>query len=550
MHNFLKKLGQFGKIGYEAFFIIGAIGFVVIFFYPPLKYSPIKQGGAGNICVYNPPLTSESFQDEGVTYDLMKKEAPIIGVQVDVHTHLSKKLTIKGKERTVTRTQTEGSISNWNITDETERAKWENVRFVNVTSDVIGGVPGTKYLDIYIKRGAELPKVILDFCKANNADWKGFLSNDRDKSFPPKELDASTITSWTCDPSSIPGSQAACEEIKARPGYQAPTSGKNYLYAYDMNAQEPIMYVKRTNQMPHATINIEGTVYKIVYYGGWESKHLRLETTDPVTGKEIGYRYADPSRLLIAEDPALFLNKRETATDSLQLKAFTPWQIPPAGWWTPECKPAIYLYPKNKMNVNVKVAPQGHFTYTDPVYDMQKGWNVTAYPDGQLTWLDNVYGINSKGEKRPTNSYDYLYYESKIHDSMIEKPTDGYVIAYSDLEQFYRTTLPKLGLNEKETNDYVEYWLEVLPKSDYYFIGLLSEQSVDQIEPMTITPKPDNTLRVRLYYEQLSKEVAEKKMAEIKNPEIKNTFDRDGFTVVEWGGMVKQDKDHPFTCSM
>lgn len=550
MFNFLKRLNTFGKIGYEAFFILGAIGFVVLFFWPPLKYSPIKQGAAGNLCVYNPPLQSETFQDEGVAYDLLKKEAPIIGVQADIHAKVKKQLTIKGKVRSVSRTDAVSSISNWSIDDPVEQTKWHNVRFVDVSSDVLGGVPGTKYFDIYIKRGTTVPKDIISFCTNNKGDWKGFLSNEQNKTFPPKEIDASKISPWTCDGSSIPGSQAACEEIKSRAGYEAPTSGLNYLYAYDANSQEPVAYVKRTNQMPHATITIEGVSYKVVYYGGWESKHVRLETTDPVSGQEIGYRYANPSRLLIAEDPAKFLNKRETATDSLQLKAFTPWQIPPAGWWTPECKPAIYLYPKNKMNVNVKVSPQGHLTYTDPVYDTKKGWNITAYPDSKLTWLDNAYGINSKGEKRASNIYDYLYYESKIHDSMIKKPTDGFIIAYADLESFYRNNLPKMGLNAKETKDYVEYWLNVLPYADYYFIGMLAEKNINQIEPMIITPVPDKTLRVRLYYEALSPENAAKKTITLTKPNLENEFNRSGFSVVEWGGMVKQDKDHPFTCSM
>jgi len=550
MLKFLKRQNTIGKVGYEAFFILGAIGFVVLFFWPPLKYSPIKQGAVGNLCVYNPPLQSETFQDEGASFDLIKKEAPIIGVQADIHAKVKKQLTIKGKMRSVSRTEAVSDISNWSVSDPVEQVKWHNVRFVDVSADVLGGVPGTKYFDIYIKRGTTIPKDVISFCANNKGEWKGFLSNEQNKTFPPKEIDASKVSSWTCDSSSIPGSQAACEAIKAKPGYQAPTSGMNYLYAHDSNSQEPVAYVKRTNQMPHATITIDQTSYKVVYYGGWESKHIRLETTDPVTGQEIGYRYADPSRLLIAEDPAKFLNERQTEKDSLQLKAFTPWQIPPAGWWTPECKPAIYLYPKNKMNVNVKVTPLGHLTYTDPVYDPKKGWNVTAYPDGTLTWLDQVTGINSKGEKRSTNIYDYLYYESKIHDQEINKPSTGYVVAFNDLEDFYQEYLPKMGLNKSETADYIEYWLPILPKSDYYFIGLLSPENVDHIEPLEITPAANSILRVRLYYEALSSIEAVVKAKDLKQPQNMPLFNRAGFTVVEWGGMVKRDKDHPFTCSM
>ncbi len=539
MLNFLEKIGSRGKIGYEAFFIIGAIAFVVIFFWPPLKYSPIKQGSGGSLCVYNPPLTSETYVEDGVNYDLLKKQAPIIGVQASLHTHRARTLVIKGKERKVSQPEGDSGVSNWFTGDGATDPLWHNLRFVDVTDEMLSKPPGTKFFDIYIKRNATIPPGIISYCAGNTVEFKGYLADNFDKSFPPKEIDAATFPEWQC---------GSC---LAQFFASAPRDGKYYLYAYDVDTAEPIRYVKRTGHMPSTSITIDNKSYTVVYYGGWESKHLRLETTDPLSGKNIGYRYANPERLTIPEDPYKFLNTgSQTATASLQLQAFSPFQIAPAGWWTPECKPAIYLYPKNKMNVNVKVAPKGTFTYTDPVYDSKKGWNVTAYPDGKLSWQDNAYGVNSKGEKRQTNIYDYLYYESKIHDSLINKPNEGYVIANNDLYNFYQTTLPKLGLNQKETQDYIEYWTGILPEAEYYFIGLLSKENVDFIEPMSITPQADSTLRVRLYYEALNKTEAEQKMKTLKNPVLSGTFERNGFTVVEWGGMVKQDKDHPFTCSI
>jgi hypothetical protein len=534
--NLKPYINNFGKVGYEMIFILLGIGFVVLFFYPPLKYSPVKTQSINSLCVYNPPLTSDSFQDDGATYDLLKAKAPILGAQVAFHTNNAKKIKIKGKEREVTETFRENNISNWFTGDGVTDPLWKGLRFVDVTEDAPSKPPGTKFFDIYIKRGAQIPPNLLTFCQNNTVEWKGFISDNNNKSFPPREIDASTIAPWT------PGTDPAHNN--------APRNGKYYLYAYDTNNMQPVADVIRRNAMPTSSIVIDGNSYNIVYYGGWESKHLRLETTDPVTGLAIGYRYANPTKLAVPEDPYKFLNETKTATDTLQIQAFTPWQIPPSGWWTPECKPAIYLYPKTTMNINVKVKPTGHLTYTDPIYDESTGWNVKAYPTGKLEWLDNVYGINSKGDKRNTNMYDYLYYESKIHDSMIEKPEEGFVVKYEDLENFYHTTLPQLGLNQKETNDYVEYWINTLPKADYYFIGLLSEQNVNQIEPMQIIPSPDSILRVRLYYEALNESLAQEKIKTVKSSQLITNFNREGFSVVEWGGMVKQDKDHPFTCSM
>jgi len=98
-------------------------------------------------------------------------------------------------------------------------------------------------------------------------------------------------------------------------------------------------------------------------------------------------------------------------------------------------------------------------------------------------------------------------------------------------------------IDAKETKEFKEYWTKALPKSAYYFIGVVPQDNLNIIEPLTISPKQDMTIRVSLYFEALKNPRA------VTQPIIV-TPTRNGFTVVEWGGMVKQDKDHPFTCNM
>lgn len=212
---------------------------------------------------------------------------------------------------------------------------------------------------------------------------------------------------------------------------------------------------------------------------------------------------------------------------NLQLDWIKPIKLPPMGWLTPECKPAIYLYPNDSVQVNVKVEPKGYLTFTDPVYPTG-GWDVLAQPSGQLFSANKFY--------------DYLYYESKIRDSAFNKPEKGFVVEYSQLPSLFSDVLPKLGLNSKETAQFKEYWEKALPEAKYYFVGVLDERTVDQIEPLTITPKPDTNIRVRLYFEALDA------YREVEAPAI-STPKRMGFVMSEWGGMVKVDQDHPFTCS-
>lgn len=216
-------------------------------------------------------------------------------------------------------------------------------------------------------------------------------------------------------------------------------------------------------------------------------------------------------------------------------------------WWYPVCKPAVYLYPREKTLVNVKVFPEGYLTYVDPVYDPVSGWTVEAYPDGDLYQvLGSKYYANPK--------YDYLYYESKIRDEAVEKPTRGWVVkgpsikgqVSRDMDNLFRKILPELGLNRQQEQDFVEYWNMALPEAPYYFVGVVSQENVDRIERLEITPKPDYINRVRIYFERLDsfKKVEAPDLTSNQMPVTSSQF-----RVVEWGGMVKNDLNHPFTCS-
>jgi hypothetical protein len=225
------------------------------------------------------------------------------------------------------------------------------------------------------------------------------------------------------------------------------------------------------------------------------------------------------------------------------------------GAWNSHCKPAVYLYPPQKMQVNVKVFPAGVLTYTDPLYDSKRGWTVDAYPDGTIT---TTYHL------QPTN-YPYLYFESKVRDQVIKKPTKGWVVQssvdssqssewFGPMEEKFSVILPQLGLNAIQTTDFIEYWKKALPYSPYYFIGIIDQENVDQIERLEITPKPDSINRVRIYFERLDspKVVKAPELSAIRHQSSAESGQpkADGrFTVVEWGGMVKNDPNHPFTCS-
>lgn len=192
------------------------------------------------------------------------------------------------------------------------------------------------------------------------------------------------------------------------------------------------------------------------------------------------------------------------------------------------CKPALYVYPPKPEDIHVAIAPKGKLLYTNPTYP-QNGWDIFAKPNGQITY-----------QNKP---YDYLFYEAQIPDAFIPQQNKGYSVKYTDLASFFNTELPKFGLNTKEQKQFTDYWLNALPKAPYYKISLVPDSLINGISPLTIKPKPDSILRLDLNFEPMDKPIT------ISPPIIQN-FSRTGFTVIEWGGLFKQDSKHTFTCLM
>lgn len=186
-----------------------------------------------------------------------------------------------------------------------------------------------------------------------------------------------------------------------------------------------------------------------------------------------------------------------------------------------ECgKPVIYLYPEKTIAVSVKLEPQGGFTYTEP--DYADGWNVEATPAGQLTELKN--GIKT------ARLYPYLFWEGR--GGHYETPAKGWVVKKEEVEAFLRQKLAQAGLNNKESADFMEFWLPRMQEKPYYFITFMGNSVMNQLAPLTIDPRPDTVIRILMDYTALDEPRA-------VEPFTIHTPVRRGFTVVEWGGVLR-----------
>ena len=176
-------------------------------------------------------------------------------------------------------------------------------------------------------------------------------------------------------------------------------------------------------------------------------------------------------------------------------------------------KPVIYFYPEEECEISVKLKNEELLTSTYPKY--QNEWNIRAFPDGMITDLDTG------------KDYYSLYYESKLkNEAKIEK--DGFIIKGKDIESFLDEKLDYLGLNYKEKEEFILYWLPILQKNKYNYIRFLTEEEIEENMPIEFSTKPDTVIRVWMTYKKINRpiSVVEQKLEK---------KERTGFTVVEWG---------------
>lgn len=179
-------------------------------------------------------------------------------------------------------------------------------------------------------------------------------------------------------------------------------------------------------------------------------------------------------------------------------------------------KPVIYLYPKEKTDIELKINFEGKLLTTFPKLD--KSWKVTAYENGQIF------------DKKTNRFYNSLFW-----DGAISFPTShyqyktGFVVEREKLTSFLIEKLEFIGLNTSETNDFIQYWLPILEQNDYTFMHFLVNEDYNVFSTNDVNPKPDTSIRIFMEFFGLDEKLS------IQPQKLPSTI-RNGFTLVEWGG--------------
>ncbi len=177
-------------------------------------------------------------------------------------------------------------------------------------------------------------------------------------------------------------------------------------------------------------------------------------------------------------------------------------------------KPVIYVYPTEKIDVNIQLNTTGKLNFTYPDYN--EGWNFIANPDGNIS-------MNGK-------EYNYLFWESEMPENLLEKSDNtGFLVETGNLLSFLEKSLSQMGLNSKEQADFITYWYPRMMVNEKNHIHFMFNEACDSYAELKITPQPENIFRVGMVWANATSDF-------VPQPQEISSLNRTGFTVIEWGG--------------
>lgn len=176
-------------------------------------------------------------------------------------------------------------------------------------------------------------------------------------------------------------------------------------------------------------------------------------------------------------------------------------------------KPIVYLYPQKTTELSVKLGNPEKITCSYPKY--KEGWKVIAEPDGTLTDVETQRKLYA------------LYWEGK--DALKPEMSEGFIVKGEDIIEFLEEKLEILGLNEREAEEFIIYWLPKMQNNEYNYIRFASMEEINEYMPLEFSVQPDSIIRILMQYKAIDEYI------NIPEQEL-STPKRDGFVAVEWGG--------------
>ena len=174
-------------------------------------------------------------------------------------------------------------------------------------------------------------------------------------------------------------------------------------------------------------------------------------------------------------------------------------------------KPILYIYPNKNMNISIKLEHHNNIITSYPKYD--NGWNIYVEKNGKIYYNNREFYA--------------LYWDEYINNTV--DFSEGFYVDSNNASKFLEEKLDIIGLNNREANEFIMYWLPILEKNEKNLIYFELTDERESYNHLYIEPKPDSVLRLFMRVKKVNNKV------NIKGQKL-DTFNRYGFVAVEWGG--------------
>jgi hypothetical protein len=218
-------------------------------------------------------------------------------------------------------------------------------------------------------------------------------------------------------------------------------------------------------------------------------------------------------------------------------------------------KPVIYFYSNQDMDVTVKleILDKGEqFTFLNPPPTVRNGneilWPIQLKANSQLFSLE----YTTCGVRR----YSELFWEASFSGISLNHFLTNLldVVPRLNLITYLENILPILGLNEYESNQFINFWAPRMIKYEYTRIRF-SQEFINLYSKLNVHPRPDLLLRVFMLWNGYNTSGAANGLQHLfgsnistsqtpNNKELRTQLDQSllssdnpTFVVVEWGGI-------------
>jgi len=187
--------------------------------------------------------------------------------------------------------------------------------------------------------------------------------------------------------------------------------------------------------------------------------------------------------------------------------------------------PFIYLQNPPAGDISLSLSSQFNKYYPKPAFNQNNGWLLNS-KDGK---------ISLNGEEK-----NNLFYELEINKLTLNRNGKNFS-SKAELSNYLQSSdfLTKLGFTEEQKKNSLDYLIPKLnatANKNFYYLNILSDNAVNEISKLNITPTPENL--ARLYFAVYPTNVEVKTANEFIFPEQQSSLT--AFTATETGEFLVQ----------